>query len=105
MLESEEAIAVSNGEKAELMAKAFVKVHSTDNLSEEGKRRRERTMRGYPLVLARREDTEDVMSAPFTLEEMVRVVGRTKLTFPGKDQICNSMLKNLGEGALRKRGH
>jgi len=52
---------VSDKDKAEMMAKAFVNIHSSDNISEEGKRERSPTMRGYLGVLGRKEDTKDVL--------------------------------------------
>ena len=85
---SEEETAVSNREKAEIMAKAFVKVHSSDNLSEEGKQRREITMTRYPGVLNRRENAAGMIDEPFTLAEMMRAIKRSRPTSPGKDQVC-----------------
>ena len=99
---SEEETAVSNREKAEIMAKAFVKVHSSENLSEVGKQRRKTTMAQYPRVLNRREKTAGMIDEPFTLAEMMRAIKRSRPTSPGKDLVCYSMLKHLGKGALVK---
>ncbi len=98
----EEDIAVSDKEKAEIVAKSFVKIHSSENLSEEGKKRRERTMSQHPGVLDRREGTGDVIDEPFTLAEMMRAIKRSQQTSPGKDQVSYIMLKHLGNGALLK---
>ena len=51
VMTSEEVTAVSNKDKAEIRAKSFTKIHSSDNLSEEGRRRRETTMNQHPSVL------------------------------------------------------
>ncbi len=56
---TEEGTAISNKDKAEIMAKAFVKIHSSDNLSEVCKMRKERTMNQHPGVLDWREKTDD----------------------------------------------
>lgn len=36
------------------------------------------------------------MDAPFTLQEMRQAINKSRLTSPGKDQICYIMLKHLG---------
>ena len=74
--------AVSDEEKAEMLAKAFTKIHSSDTLSEEGKRGREITRSAYPGVPGRREDTHSAMDATFTLEEMKRSIAKSGLTSP-----------------------
>ena len=38
---SGEETAITHRDKAEIMAKSFAKIHGSDNLSEEGRRRRE----------------------------------------------------------------
>lgn len=63
-------------------------IHGSENVSEGGRRRRERTMSQYPGVLNRREDTDDVIDEAFTLAEMVRAINRTRPTSPGEDQVC-----------------
>ncbi|KAI2655937.1 RNA-directed DNA polymerase from mobile element jockey [Labeo rohita] len=96
VLKSGETIAVTNGEKAEIIAKALVEIHSSNNLSEAGKRGREVTRDAYPEALIRKESTEDAMDSPFTLSEMKRAIDKAKVTAPGKDQISYSMLKQFG---------
>jgi len=102
VLTSGEETAVSNREKAEIMAKAFVKIHGSDKLSEEERRRRESRINQRPGVLDRRERTHDNIDEPFTLAEMVRAINGSKPTSPGDDQVCYVMLKHLGKGALFK---
>ncbi len=46
--------AVTNIEKVEMLAKAFVKINSSNNLSEEGKRGRERTKEENRGVVGRK---------------------------------------------------
>lgn len=55
VLKMREEIAVSDKEKAEMIAKALISIHSSDNLTEEGKRGREATMSAHPGILDRRE--------------------------------------------------
>ncbi len=102
---TEEGTAISNKDKAEIMAKAFVKIHSSDNLSEVCKMRKERTMNQHPGVLDWREKTDDKIDEPFNMAELKRAINKAKPTSPGKDQICYVMLKHLGKGALLKLLH
>ena len=83
------------------MAKSFTKTHSSENLSEEGRRRRETTMNQHPGILDRREETGEIIDKVFTFAEMVRPINRSR-TSPAKDQVCSVMLKHLGEGGLSK---
>ena len=69
VLTSGKDVAVTD-EKAEIMAKAFVQVHSLANLSEEGQRKRERTREEHPGVLNGREDINNALNAPFTMAEV-----------------------------------
>lgn len=102
VLKTREEIAVSDKEKAEMIAKALICIHSSDNLTEEGKRGREATMSAHPGILVRREGSGGVMDAAFTLEEMKRALLKSAISSPGKDNICYSMLKQLGVTASRK---
>lgn len=45
MLKVGDELAITNKEKVEVLVKTFVKIHSTDNLSEERRERREATRR------------------------------------------------------------
>ena len=95
VLKMGEEAAGSDEEKAEMIANAPTQIHSSDNLTEEGKRGREVTRSAYPGVLERREENNSTMNAPFTMEEMKRAIMRSGLTSLGKDEICYVMLKHL----------
>ncbi|KAK6328902.1 hypothetical protein J4Q44_G00008800 [Coregonus suidteri] len=101
VLTSGEDVAVTDEEKAEMMAKAFVQVHSSANLSE-GQRGRENTREEHPGVLDRREDVNDALNAPFTRAEVKRAIGKAGLTSPGKDEVCYVMLGHLSDEAMDK---
>ncbi len=51
VLNSGDKIAVSNLEKAELLVQIFKKVHSSDNLSEEARQCRNKTLMEFPNIL------------------------------------------------------
>lgn len=93
VIATEEEVAVSSREKAEIMAKTFVQIHSSENLSEEERRKRESTLNQYPGVLERKEEINNTIDEPFTLAEMMRAIKRSRQTSPGKDQVSYVMLK------------
>lgn len=57
-------------EKAELMANTFVKVHRSNNLSEEGKRGRDTAKAEYGEVLSRETSLGGDENAPFTIGQI-----------------------------------
>uniref|UniRef100_A0A8C6VY57 Reverse transcriptase domain-containing protein n=1 Tax=Nothobranchius furzeri TaxID=105023 RepID=A0A8C6VY57_NOTFU len=79
-----------------MLAKTFIKINSDDNLSEDRWRRREETRKTNIVEDdgGRRLTTIDI---PFTVFELERAMGRTKVTSSGKDDINYEMLKHLGE--------
>ena len=83
-------------DKADLMAKSFAKVHSVDQLTVEGRRRREVTLSNYPDVLVRRLDSREKIDDGFTMAELVRAIKKAKPSAPGGDQVSYVMLKHLG---------
>lgn len=96
VLKSGEIVAVSNEDKAEMIAKTLVEIHSSNNLSEDGIQGRNKTRDENLEALQRQECTRDAIDAPFPLQEMRRAIEHFRLTSPGKDQICYIMLKHLG---------
>ncbi len=84
------------------MAKSFTKIHSTENVSEEERRRRSVTLNQNMHALNWKEETGSIIDEPFSLAELVRAIKRAKPTSPGKDQVCYVMLKHLREGSLLK---
>lgn len=102
--EWEYPVMIEEGKTAvtEIMVKAFAKIHSSENLSEEGSRRRGKTFSQHPEVLDRREGGNGILDEPFTLGEMLRAINRSKPTSPGKDRESYSMLKHLGEKTLKR---
>lgn len=85
VMPSEEGTAITDRNKTEVMAKAFAKIHSPENLSEEERRRRERTLTQYPGVVDRKEETGEITDKPFLLEDMIRAINRSRPTSPGID--------------------
>lgn len=80
----------------EIIAKTFVEIHSSKNVSQEGIRGRNVTRDANLEALQGQECTEDAMDAPFMQQEMSRAIDKSRLTSPGKDQICYTSLKQLG---------
>jgi len=50
----------------------------------------------YGDLLERREDSNSIMDAPITMEDMRRAIKGSGLTSPGKDDICYVMIEHLG---------
>ena len=68
VLSDGEGVAVTNKEKAELMVKTLVTVHSSNNLSEEGISGREKTKAENLEALQRKESVEDEQKdVPFSM--------------------------------------
>ncbi len=101
MIEGNET-AVTNIEKVEMLAKAFVKINSSNNLSEEGKRGRERTKEENRGVVGRKNNGDGGQEAPFNMGELQRALNRVGKTASGKDQVCYSMLKYLSLDSQEK---
>lgn len=95
LIDGERAITDSK-EKAEIIAKTLVKVHSTENLSQEEIIRREETLSKFQVDMQAGEG-EGVLNMPFTRSELNGALRKLGKTAPGKDQICYSMLKNITE--------
>lgn len=100
VLKKGEEAAISDGEKAEMIAKELVKIYSSYNLTEDARRGRIRTREAYPGVLVERQVGNSVLDVPFTISEMRRAIARSGITAPGDDGICYIMLKHLGPLAM-----
>lgn len=101
-LSSRNEIAVTNKEKAKMLANTFVNVHSSNNLSEEGKRGREKAKSENVEALTKMGKVEDEQNVLFNMGELNRAMAKTGKTAPGKDDICYSMLKQLSEEGKNK---
>lgn len=84
--------AISNAEKAELLVKPFVKIHSSGNLSSTAKQYRDQTLAQNPGIVERSITSGGDLDQPFTLFELERAISNTRQTTPGKDGICHCML-------------
>lgn len=80
-----QTIAVTDEEKGDMLAHTFIKVHSSDNIREEGKRGRKVTVAEKEEILQQNEDTNDLINVPVTKTELNRVLRKTKISLPGKD--------------------
>ena len=81
MMRDGDGVAVTNKEKAELMVKTLVTVHSSNNLSEEGTRGSEKTKAENLEALRRKESVEDEQNVPFSMGELNRApakLGKTR---------------------------
>lgn len=93
-------IAVTDNEKAEMLAKVFVKVHSDDNVSEDIKKSRNQNKNKYPDLMMKRSPSGDALDADFTMYELKMALGGVKHSSPGKDDICYVMIQHLSDRSL-----
>ena len=102
VLSSGEGIAISDKEKAKLMVSSFVAIHSSNNLTEEGRRGRERTKDENREALKRKSGRESELDLPFTIGELRKALAKTGKSATGKDEISYIMIKHISEGGLYK---
>lgn len=93
-LRNNEGTAVTEQEKAEMIMKTFVKIHSSDNVSVEGRKGREKTAFRDRELIMEDEEVDDILNLPLTIRELNSALRSTGLSAPGKDQVCYIMLKN-----------
>ena len=67
-------------EKAEILAKSFVKMHSSDNINEVGKRGREATMAENEEFVQQEDEANDLLNKPFTKTKLNRALKKTKMS-------------------------
>uniref|UniRef100_A0A669EWH7 Reverse transcriptase domain-containing protein n=1 Tax=Oreochromis niloticus TaxID=8128 RepID=A0A669EWH7_ORENI len=101
ILRDGDIIAVTDEEKANVLAKTFVKVLNcgSGNVSEEGRRGKDMTIAENRGLLDLVGDTDNSLNILFTKTELHRVLQKSKLSAPGKDQVCYTMLNQLSESA------
>ncbi|KAL2092977.1 hypothetical protein ACEWY4_010289 [Coilia grayii] len=87
--------AVTNVEKAEMLAAAFVKVHSSHNLSNGELEWRKQVIQGNVDLLGRKEVSDNALDKDFTLFELKRALIGAKHTSPGKDGVCYKLIEQL----------
>lgn len=91
--------AVTNAEKAEVLARAFVKVHSTQKLSSEELMWRTKVIEENRGILGRKDTDEGVIDTNFTLFELKRALIGVKSTSPGKDEVSYKMIEQISDVA------
>ncbi|XP_023190232.1 uncharacterized protein LOC111608691 [Xiphophorus maculatus] len=97
VLKEDDKIIVDSKSKAELLARVFTKIHSTENLNSKEKKGREITLQNHNEVLYNDEDNEDLININFSLIELNKALKNSSKSTPGNDQISYSMLSNLSE--------
>ncbi|MGL4646262.1 MAG: hypothetical protein ACRCVL_03935, partial [Cetobacterium sp.] len=95
VLVDEGKTAVTQEDKAEMLASTFQKAHSSDNLGINYKRRREEIIRQNRDIYNKKTASETALDAAFNLWELKRVLMRVRSTAPGKDRICYIMIKRM----------
>lgn len=100
VMNSGDKMAVNNLAKAELLAQAFRKVQSSDNLTEEARQCRNRILMKNPKILEKMEMSGDPLDLFFSMFELRRAISSARQTTPGKDGVCYNMLAHMTENTL-----
>lgn len=77
-----------------MLVKTFVKVHSADNLSNEERSQRDRTLERNGGDLHDEREDNEVIHIEFTVTEELN---KSRKTTPGRNQISCCMLSNLSD--------
>jgi len=93
--------AVTEEEKAEMLASTFQKAHSSDNIGRNYRIRREEILKQHQDIYTKRIDSQTALDAAFNMWELKRVLMRVRNTAPGKDRICYNMIKQMDEVTLK----
>lgn len=88
-------VMISNKDKAEALARTFVRVHSSVNLTPEARAARSDMLRQHPNIHDRKRDFNEAVDVPFSLFELKRALAGVRATSPGKDEICYKMVECL----------
>lgn len=94
--------AISDIEKAEMLAQTFVKSHSTTNLSNNLIKNRKILLDKNPEILQKRTVLDNILDCDLTIKEIKQAIIKSGNTSPGKDDICYIMLKHLTDKSLIK---
>lgn len=100
VLNSGYKIAVSNLEKAELLVQISKEVHSSDNLSEEARQCRNKTLMEFPNILKKNKMSENPIDLPLNMFELRRAIISARQTTPGKDGVCYKMSAHMTNTTL-----
>lgn len=93
--------AVTSREKADMLAKSFVRIHISQNLSSEELASRMRTIEDNKDMLGMKVAGESSLDADFTLFELKRALIGVNYTSPGRDGICYKMNEELSDVAKK----
>lgn len=93
-------MAISNIDKAEMIAQVLVKIQSSDNLSGEAKQERNNILDLNPHVAIKRIMLGDNTDLPFNMFELKKAFLNARQTSPGKYNICYTMLAHMEDNSL-----
>lgn len=93
-------MAISNIDKAEMIAKGLVKIKSSENVSGEAKQERNNMLDLHPYVAIKRIMLGDNTDLPFNMFELKKAFLYARQTSPGKDNICYTMLAHVEDSSF-----
>lgn len=90
-----EKVVVSDKEKAAVLGRAFVAVHSGGHLKDIQKQQIDLALRENKDVKLKKEDGISTLDSDFTMSEFNMALLGTGYTAPGQDQLCYAMFRQL----------
>lgn len=99
VLREDERIAVTSVEKANLLVEAFRRVHSSDNIDEESRGKRDQTASEFVPPL---ESPCIEVNVFFSLQELKRAIAKGKNSAPGLDNLYYEMFNHLSDLVLEE---
>ena len=88
VLNSGDKVAVTNSEKAKILAQTLRKVHSSENLSKVAQVNRRKVLESFPDVLEKKEHSGNPLDLPFNMFELQKAIFNADQTTPGRDMLC-----------------
>lgn len=94
--------AISDMEKANMLARAFADIHKGSHLEERYKKRKEEVMKINRNILNTKVSNMSIMDSEINMSELKRALSNTAYSAPGTDNLCYAMFRKLTDNILEK---
>lgn len=94
--------AISDMEKANMLARAFADVHNGSHLEERYKKRKEEVLKINRNILNTKDSNMSIMDFEINMSELKRALSNTGYSAPRTDNLCYAMFRKLPDNILEK---
>jgi len=94
--------AISDLEKANMLARAFADIHKGSRLEERYMRRKEEVLKINRNILNTKESNMSIMDTEINMSELKRALSNTAYSASGMDNLCYAMFRKLPVNILEK---